>query len=81
MKQERESRSTDDPDAAADALSMEEQAPAGGVAFPVYNWSDTKQISPEEQKNRLARAEAVYGAIAETVEAADDPDKKVSCRA
>ena len=81
MKKERESGGTDEPDVLAGDLPATEQAPPSGAVFPVYNRSDTQQISPEEQKNRLAKAEAMYGAIAEAVEASENPDETVSCRA
>ena len=69
-------------DETAEALPPEEQAAVhSGVVFPVYSRPDTQQISPEEQKSRLAKAEAMYGAITESVEASETPDMTVNRRA
>lgn len=69
----------DQRDAAEDAPS-EKRTPTSELILTVQRASD-EELTAEAQKGRLAKAEALYGAIAEINESTDDPDTKVNRRA
>lgn len=78
-QKDEETVSADDQIGAAGGAAAKDRTPTGGMILPIQK-PDT-ELTAEAQKSRLAKAEALYGAIAEINKSTDGLDTKVNRRA
>lgn len=77
---DKETSGADDQSDAAEDVPSEKRTPTSELILTVQRASD-EELTAEAQKSRLAKAEALYGAIAGINESTDGPDTKVNRRA
>ena len=62
-----------------DTMMPVEQAPVDGYALPIL--PTVRTLTADEQKSRLAKAEAAYGAVTEVITTPDHTEQSMDRRA